>query len=201
MNALRRDIQPGEVVVISPQAHTWGTGRGRHCFADQSLDQRCFICQSGDGMAQAAGTGEINGQWLACGCEGRINGPWLDAEATAAVQAERGQCPPPPRRRLDDDPAAVLTGLARIVEAGATLVGREDAGANLGLSAAEVALWQDLAVEVARHDVAWLVRHLAELANRWDRCQDDRRRAMKAPQRRKVPSGRRSPASQTGAGD
>lgn len=70
-NALERDIQPGEEVVIA-----------RHIFYGRvPLAGRVFTCLEGDGMLASSSGREIYGLWPT-GRRGKIYGFWIDKEET-----------------------------------------------------------------------------------------------------------------------
>lgn len=76
-NALGRDIASGEEVVI-----------GSHIFRKPTnLEDRVFICESGEGMIQASSGRRITGKWKSH--PKRLHdvwGGWIDKEATIKYQ-------------------------------------------------------------------------------------------------------------------
>lgn len=75
MNNLRRDIEPGEIVVLDPTEY------------DGPIEKRLFVCSGGFGMRNVTSGRAIFGKFMVSGKEARVEGYELDRVATEEYQA------------------------------------------------------------------------------------------------------------------
>ena len=82
-NALNRNIEPGEVVVIA----------AKHVAPGLRIPNRAYVCSSGFGMSRFTAGTAIFGEWYDGAGRDRVEGYQIDVEATEYFQKKVGRFP------------------------------------------------------------------------------------------------------------